>query len=394
MIGLVLLLAACSAPDGPPSGRWFAVDRPDDAIAQLEALGYASGTRDGRTGDDIWLRERAVPGTFFYASGQGPEAILRDLDGTELHRWHRSFRATWPLSFTRHGGTQNWRRATLLADGSVLAIHEGIGILKLDARSRRVWANANGAHHDLTVGADGRVVHLTRTAHLVPAMHATEPVLEDYVVWLDPNGTEQRRHSIVGAWLESPWAGWVAGRSGDVLHTNTVEILGPEAIGVHPEFVAGRLLLSHRNISALSVLDPETGALVWALRGGFRRQHDPTVTPDGRLLVFDNAGWGRERARVVEVDPDDGHVRWQWPTDPEQALRSDILGAISVLPGGHLVVTESEAGRAVEITEDGQIVWAWHSPHRAGSSGEYVAALFEVERHVGPSMREWADSLD
>jgi hypothetical protein len=401
---LVLLGCTCAPEAGPDAaGKWFEVSEADPdltdeeraQIEQLEAIGYAQGTQAGsaEVGVVTWDRERAVPSLMFYTSGHAPEATLRTLDGEVLHTWGRGFRWSFPLYPVRldHGSTQTWRRARLRDDGSVVAIHEGLGIVSVDADSSLQWAVANRAHHDLVLTGDGGVLHLAREAHPLDGFEA--PVLEDYVVWLDRDGTEVRRVSILAALLDSPWASWLDAsreRGGDLLHTNTLEVLGPRDVAVHPAFTEGRLLLSFRTLSALAVLEPSTGELVWALRGDFRKQHDPTVTTDGRLLLFDNAGQGRDRARVLQVDPDSGAALWQWPPEGEPQLSSYTLGAVSELAGGHLLVTESEAGRAIEITPDGEVVWEWHSPHRAGDDGEFVAALFEVLRELDDDVPAWA----
>ena len=50
------------------------------------------------------------------------------------------------------------------------------------------------------------------------------------------------------------------------------------------------------------------------------------------------------------------------------------------LPGGNVLVTESDNGRAFEITPDGDVVWDFYNPHRAGDDDEFIATLFEVLR--------------
>jgi hypothetical protein len=47
---------------------------------------------------------------------------------------------------------------------------------------------------------------------------------------------------------------------------------------------------------------------------------------------------------------------------------------------GNTLITESENGRAIEVTRGGRVVWEFNSPHRAGPRSELVATLFEVLR--------------
>jgi hypothetical protein len=58
----------------------------------------------------------------------------------------------------------------------------------------------------------------------------------------------------------------------------------------------------------------------------------------------------------------------------------DRLRDAEVLPNGNTLITESDNGRAFEVTREGEIVWEFLSPHRAGEDGEFVATLPEVIR--------------
>jgi hypothetical protein len=59
---------------------------------------------------------------------------------------------------------------------------------------------------------------------------------------------------------------------------------------------------------------------------------------------------------------------------------SACCGTVQRLPNGNTVVTESEAGRAFEVTPAGEVVWRFDSPHRPPDRPELVATLFEVLR--------------
>jgi hypothetical protein len=59
------------------------------------------------------------------------------------------------------------------------------------------------------------------------------------------------------------------------------------------------------------------------------------------------------------------------------------------LPNGDVLITESERGRASEITRDGDVVWEFLSPHRAGPENRLVATLFEVVRLPPEEVESW-----
>jgi hypothetical protein len=50
------------------------------------------------------------------------------------------------------------------------------------------------------------------------------------------------------------------------------------------------------------------------------------------------------------------------------------------LPNGNTLVSESDSGRAFELTPEKEIVWEYLNPQRAGPNRELIATLFEVVR--------------
>lgn len=330
----------------------------------------------------------AYDGFNLYVSGHAAEAVLMDMHGRTLHRWRYPLRRLWPdlARDPEKAKVEYWRRAYLYPNGDLLAIYEGEGMVKLDARSRVLWAHRGGIHHDLFVMPDGTIYTLDREGKVIPEINPREGVLEDFVTVLDPEGRTLRRLSILQAFARSPWASLLRTmprRKGDIFHTNTLEVLDGRFAGIDPAFRKGNLLLSVFVLNTVAVLDPDQETIVWAKTGGWMHQHQPTFLDDGHLLVFDNMGAGHERSRVQELDLRTGKVVWQYggtPGAPGEDLFSKTLGSCQRLPNGNTLITESENGRALEVTRDGRVVWEFYNPHRAGEHGELVAVLFELVR--------------
>jgi hypothetical protein len=381
-------------PDAGP-GRWkeFRSHRFDpglsdeqrERIEKLEAIGYASGSVEAprRPVVPLHVPGRSDEGLNFYNSGHGPEAFLVDMQGTELRRWRYPFRDAFPDHplGDEEPAAAYWRRAELLSDGSLLAIFEGLGLIALDRDSKLRWARPIAAHHDLQHGPDGQIFVLTREAHLVPRVHATEPILEDFVSVLDREGRELHRVSILEAFERSPYREIFEQReqrSGDIFHTNSLRLLdGSES--EHPTFRSGNVLISSRRLDTVAVIDLEAGSVVWALQGGFRRQHDARLLEGGSLMLFDNSGLG-QASRVLELDPESGETLWEYRGDDVAPFYSKWCGTAQRLPNGNTLITESDNGRSFEVTAAGEIVWEFHNPSRAGEDGRFIATLFELER--------------
>jgi outer membrane protein assembly factor BamB len=87
----------------------------------------------------------------------------------------------------------------------------------------------------------------------------------------------------------------------------------------------------------------------------------PTWLPSGRMLVFDN-GLRRGYTRVVEVDPMNGEIVWQYPTEPDAKFLSEYRGGSQRLANGNTLICESERGHVIEVTREGEIVWEFWNP--------------------------------
>jgi len=407
----VAQLTTPAPPDttvGPAAGSWYPDRRAShrhqptpeqlERIRQLESIGYLGGVEAAPTVSDVTVHDsaRARPGLNFYTSGHGPEAFLIDMEGRELHRWRVDFADAFPdhsgRSHDRHGA-EHWRRAKLLPDGGVLAIFEGIGILRCDRDSNLLWAVDNRAHHDLELRDDGTFWLLTREARMIDDIFDGAPVLEDFLVLMDLDGREHRRVSIVEALDNSKFkARWRANlpQDGDILHTNSVrELDGRYARGLRA-FADGNLLISMRSLHMLAVIDPDRERAVWVQEGTYRAQHDAHLLPNGNLLVFDNLGMPRSSS-VQELDPRGAQLEWVYRGTPEARFFTRNCGTAYRLDNGNTLMIESNAGRALEVTPQKDLVWEFYNPHRAGDDDEFIANLFDLVRIPAEERPEWLE---
>jgi hypothetical protein len=358
---------------------------PAPGAAELRALPYLAGYEPApaATGVRRHVPSRAFPGLNLYVSGHGPEAVLMDMKGRVRHRWRQPLRRALPqlAADSRHHKLDFFQHARLLPNGDLLGVFDGLGLVKLDRDSRLLWAYAGGIHHDLDLGPEGEIYALERIGGQVPEVSRDHAVLEDFVAILSPDGRLRRRVSILRALLDSPYAPLVrdAPDEPDMMHTNTLELLDGRHAARLPAFRAGNVLVSIPKMDAVAVLDLDAGRVVWALKGMWRRQHQPSLLPSGHLLVFDNLGAG-SASRVLEIDPLTQRVAWSYGGRPEDGFFTRNLGSCHRLPNGNTLIVESKNGRAFEVTAAGETVWEWVSPERAGERGELVAALFDMER--------------
>jgi len=377
-----------------PGGRWHPLvdggltSEQAEEIERLKSLGYLAGSAEA---PDVWGitvhdSSKTWDGLNLYTSGHTAGATLMDMDGNVLHEWNHSFIDAWragpggelPKSSK---GSGFWRRVYLFPNGDVLAIFDGHAIIKVDSDSRLIWAQFGGFHHDLDVMEDGRIYTLLREPRIVPRINPDHPILEEFVVVLDSEGHELERVSQLEAIERSGRFDLIEGmkESGDIFHTNTIEVLDGRLAGRDPAFRAGNVLICIRELDNIAVLDMDRGTVVWGLEGPWLKQHQSTILDNGHMLIFDNGG-SRAASRVLEFDPVTREIVWVYKGDADNTFHSPQCGSNPRLATGNTMVSETDRGRAFEVTRDHEIVWEYVNPAQAGTEAQFIASLFEVIR--------------
>jgi hypothetical protein len=367
------------------SGSGDPADSLDPSVVEaLRALPYAGSTPaadDAPAGVVRHDAERTCPGLRLVTIQKLARAELIDATGEVVRAWEDP-------------AAELWERAERMPDGGLLVIgadpHEwddGLDffriadgarfLARLDAEGEVLWKIRLTAHHDVEVRADGRLAALTFERRLVPFIDREIPVRDDQLTLLDPtDGTVLERRSILSAALASraefplgavspdelggePWI--------DLFHANSIEWMGEEGLfGTHPLYDPGHVVVSFRNQDRVAILRPTTGKVVWAWgQGEISGPHDARLLPGGTILLFDN-GLGRGWSRALEIDPRTNEIVWEWRADPPESFYTPTKGSAQRLPNGNTLLADSDAGRALEVAPDGEIVWEWVCPHRTG----------------------------
>jgi hypothetical protein len=389
----------------------FPADWLRDAHLAARAVLQQSADADDPHASDLWREARSdrrgvtlidaprmQPGYTLYTSGHLQGALLIDAAGNVVHEWTLPYQQIWDAqSSSVHnpvaGSHIYFRKAVLYPNGDLLAVYDGIGdtphgygLVKLDRDSRPIWKYLRNAHHDVDIAPDGRVFALTHEIVdqvFEPRLHLKPPRIDDFVVELSADGEELRKIPLLQAHVDTPYlrlldrSPWYLANSGDYLHTNTIDYIDA-GVAAHFDFAEeGQLLLSMRETGAIAVLDPDSGKLVWAMRGSWVGQHDPDLLDNGHILLFDNNGRLSEhgQSRVVEIDPRTEQVVWSYAGSAEAPLDSRIRSAQQRLANGNTLITESDGGRLLEVTEGGEIVWEYLNPVRGGPGDRLIPVV-------------------
>jgi hypothetical protein len=347
--------------------------------------------------------EKTFDGFTLCMYGGGSRAVLVNMRGQTVHQWHLPFSRIWSNPSHVHGriddATVYFNDGHIYPNGDLLVVIEGpinlqnssngYGLAKLDRDSNLIWKYAAKCHHDVDVGDDDTIYAITNeiVEHVPPGLeHIPTPCMVDLVEVISPEGRRLKKISLLEAFQDSPYAPllctlerprWTGGmppagmppagalasafhddsRRRDVLHTNAVRVLRPALAPKFPMFQAGQLLISPRHLDAIAVVDPDSGKVIWATRGPWRAQHDPSFLDNGHLLLFDNLG-SPHGSRVLELDPRTQGFPWYYPGSNGTPFLSKIRGMSQRLPNGNTLIVNSDDGEVFEVTANREVVWS------------------------------------
>jgi len=295
-----------------------------------------------------------------------------DLNGMVVH--------TWPV--TKSQLTELRPDGHLLVDRFAKGRDSASGWDELSPDGERVWHWNGPYHHDFEVLPNDNIICLTARNEppregFYPPDFEPPQMRTDVVVEIDRSGTVVWEFSFSDhivelyhlAGLPQPVRYEMRAPDGtlkpriqsDWAHTNTIEVLPHTPLGQRDtRFRAGNLLFSFRSLDIIGIIDRDLEEIVWVWGLGILDgQHQPTMLPDGHILIFDN-GTYRGYSTVVEMDPESGEVVWQY--EDRDDFYSPYRSGVQRLPNGNTLICESDAGRIFDVTVEKEIVWDFYSP--------------------------------
>lgn len=293
------------------------------------------------------------------------ESILIDGEGEVLHRW--------PIDYSRvhedGPASQFAHVVTPLPDGSVLANFDddARALVRFDACGEPMWARTDQVYHH-SIRKDNEKGYWTWQALLFDGGHDHRMVRFDedtgeILESIDLIEDVMRKNPANQLALVFP-EGFKIDRTitrynvkQDLLHPNDVKPLPAEYADAYPQFEAGDLLISLRNLDMIGVIGRESKDIIWASYGPWFGQHDPDWHADGTITVYSNNHY-RRRTNIVEMDPVTREARDRfWNTELD--FDSHIMGQHQRLPNGNWLLIAPTQGRVIEVTDDGLIVREW-----------------------------------
>ncbi|MGB3315552.1 MAG: arylsulfotransferase family protein [Albidovulum sp.] len=359
-----------SRPDQHLSRRWY----PDDGVTIADT-------------------DRMAPGVTFVSGlfGQRLGFRLFGADGQVLYDWPIDFFQIAPEKM-QHRYHALIHGALLYPNGDVVANLDGRGMVRFDACGRIKWMNEDRSHHSIFADETGTLWAPIGVADYNNRAFANTTIRLDRIASFDPEtGQKLSEIDLVDAIEASDMIGLIQDYyrlKDDVVHLNDVEVLSAELAPAFPMFRAGDLLLSLRNLNQLWVLDGKTHAIKWVSAGATLGQHDPDFEPDGTISVLDNRPLAPITApdgypgahggsRILAIDPAIGTHETLYRTDARNTFYTPYRGKHQKLPNGNLLIAETDAGRAFEVTPAGEVVWSFVN----GWDAETVGWVLDIGRY-------------
>lgn len=315
-------------------------------------------------------------------TGQDHVVSLLDMDGKKVFRWRASYQKLWGKRTPDMGRKPPYvAQARLLPNGDILVMHHlgsdriplfyGIGITRLDRHSNIVWQTAMPAHDSLYLGENGSIYTLSHSVNAAPVPglnYARPPHLLDDILILAPDGRVEKQLPVLPAFIGTPYEPllYVSGTNRKYAHANSVMPLEKSLADAFPGFRAGDLLVSLSHLDTIAVIRPETGKVVWAARGMWRRQSSARFMADGTIMLFDPQGYydgsGAPRPRILRVEPMTQAVRWVYVDKDMPQGAQPPEGMQQALPNGNVLYTRNKGGRIVEVTPEKEKAWEYRLP--------------------------------
>ena len=369
----------------------------------IVTAGEKSRLDPGLFGVRKYLPEKCFNGFTLFSPAYGYTEYLVGMKGLVVH--------TWPVT---HSDV-----AELLPNGNLLTHNDGRWLEELGPSGDVLWRWEGeegfdlNTHHDFC-NVDGKeIVHLARIEEPVREgffLKGTEPdrMLTDLVLRINRQGEILWRFSLSdhireiselsGLPLPIPYGEQSEGifrpcGRADWAHTNTVEVLPATPLGERDDrFRQGNILLSFRALDIIAIIDPERDSFVWCYGlGVLDGQHQPTMLPNGNILLFDNGSY-RGYSIAREIEPDTGRIVWEY--EDGDRFFSPFRSGVQRLPNGNTLICECDAGHLFEVTQNKEVVWDYYSPFVAQGREHLGKRIHRATRYAESAVEPLLQARD
>jgi hypothetical protein len=340
-------------------------------LESLRSLPYASWSKEeadrSKAGVIKYNSKKAFNG-YQLLIDKADKVFLMDMKGKVVHTWY------FPYS-------RDWSYAILEDTGDLIGMDKWFGYIKLDWFSTVIWFIKLTSHHDVEKLPDGSYLILDKKIYPYKSFkrvyfdiikHISEDgiLLDEWSTFEHLSEIQKYHHPIALDKLPGYFTNPDPHHSKfDYYHLNTIKVLPDNPLGKKDKrFQQGNWLTCLRNANLIVILDKDTKEIVWYWGiDDVDWPHMPYMLDNGDILIFDNGthrtdGTARAYSRLIQVNPVNYEITWEYKTDPPQKFFSQFRGSAQRFPNGNTLITEADSGHVFEITKQGEIVWDFYNP--------------------------------
>lgn len=322
------------------------------------------------------------------------EAYLLDDKANIIHKWTLKYEDAGLNTFAevyhnKNFGAVYWRYFKLFSNGDMLVNFSnpastpyGGGLIKIDKDSNLIWKYEGHAHHAFDINPkNGDIAAVTQKIGLEEfnKEYKNTPFLDDAITILTSEGKPIKEISIIKLFQNSGLEKFlelnIGNKQDDFIHLNSIKYVTKEQSEKLPFAEEGDFLASARELNLIFIIDKNMEKIKWYKQNVWQKQHDPQITAEGNIAIFDNKGMGGYRSRILEYNPNTDKIDWYYFGDNKEKFYAPIFGAIDITKNGNYLITESESNKIFEVTKDKKIVWS------VKYEGSNFTRIFDAERY-------------
>lgn len=320
---------------------------------------------------------------------------LVDLSDFEiLHRWEPDAESLFAgLETCLHcvDDLANWTFRTIhplaFENGDILVKNHGSPLARIDACGKPVWINPDMFHHATELDENGDIWsrgYIWGPGRERPADRGKD-YYNDTIIHATADGRTVAQYDVTDILMQNGYGYLLVGMNAvyhkDPLHPNDVE----PVLSDGTYWKTGDVFVSLRNKSTVFLFRPSTGKILWLKTGPWAVQHDVDILGDGRIAIFDN-GFNPD---VMKRPPDVANqvMVYDFATQTVTSPYKDTLARLEIrtateglkdfIPGGYLMVEETNFGRLAIIGPDGELAAQY-----VNSSSDGTNYLLNWSRYV------------
>lgn len=136
----------------------------------------------------------------------------------------------------------------------------------------------------------------------------------------------------------------------------------------HPAFTEGNFIVTLGRQYGVAIFDPTFQYILWRMDiTSHRYIHDAQVTPDGKILYYQNAFNENFNSRIEILDPVQRSLIWYFPKD--SSMKAPAQGGVQLLENGNILYSDitNNTSRVVEVDSLGNLLKNIELPEDPGN---------------------------